>query len=138
MSKPIILIDDDDDDLDLFQQALINSKCTNEIWIFNDPAKFLNFIRTSNKSFSFILCDINMNGIDGLQLKKILHDDEELRMKCVPFLFWSTSSASPTIRKAYSYNVQGYFVKPDNLHDLEEMIRSIVSYWNYAEHPNSG
>ena len=137
MEKPIIIIDDDHDDLEVFQQTINDLNFKNEVISFNDPYKFLDFIRTSDKSFAFIMCDINMNTMDGLELKKLLHDDESLRMKCIPFIFWSTSKATPTIREAYSYNVQGYFVKPSTVHELKEMVSSIIKYWNFSQNPNS-
>ena len=137
MGNPIIIIDDDEDDLEVIQQTIIDLKYNNEVITFNDPYKFLDFIRTTDKRFAFILCDINMNTMDGLELKKILHDDDALRMKCVPFLFWSTSRATPTIKEAYSYNVQGYFVKPSTVQEIKEVISSIIKYWNYSENPNS-
>lgn len=137
MDKAIIIIDDDDDDLEIFQQTIIDLKCNNEVITFSDPYKFLDFIRTTDRLFEFILCDINMNTMDGLELKKILHDDEMLRMKCIPFIFWSTSRAKPTIREAYSYNVQGYFVKPSTVQEIKDVISSIIKYWNYSQNPNS-
>src|SRR4051794_38053242 len=111
-NKPIIIIDDDDEDLDIINEAMAQLNVENEIIIFDDGYKFLDFIRgTENRAF-FILCDVNMAKINGLELKKLIYDDERLRMKCVPFIFMSTSSASAEVMKAYSYGVQGYFVKP--------------------------
>ena len=84
----------------------------NEIIIFADGLKFLDFIKaTENRAF-FTLCDVNMAKINSLELKKRLYDDELLRLKCVPFIFMSTSSASHEVMKAYSDGVQGYFIKP--------------------------
>ena len=135
-NKPIIIIDDDNDDLEIIQQALAELRVENEIIVFNDGFAFLDYIRTTEKKSFFILCDINMNKIGGLELKKLILDDERLRLKCVPFLFLSTSGASPAIEKAYSYNVQGYFIKPANFEKLRDMLHSIIKYWGYSEHPN--
>jgi CheY-like chemotaxis protein len=136
-SAPIIIIDDDDEDLELIQQALEELKVENEVIIFNDGYKFLDFIKqTHNKAF-FILCDINMSKISGLELKKEIYEDDELRLKCVPFVFMSTSRASDAIMKAYSYGVQGYFVKPNSFGELKDMLQSMINYWGYSQKPNT-
>ncbi len=58
--KPIIIIDDDNDDLELMQLAFSKLNIDNEVIVFNDGYKFLEYIKhTKNKTF-FILCDINM------------------------------------------------------------------------------
>ncbi len=137
MNNSIILIDDDDDDLVLFKQAFTELKVENEIIIFNDGFKFLDFMsKTAEKPF-FILCDINMNKINGIELKKRIHDDERLRLKCIPFLFFSTSKASRSIHEAYSLNVQGYFIKPSVFNEIKDMLDAMIKYWSYSQHPNS-
>ncbi|MEJ7587517.1 MAG: response regulator, partial [Ferruginibacter sp.] len=116
--KPIIVVDDDPDDLELLQQAFSEMNVDNEIIVFDNGLKFLEYLKTTENGTFFILCDINMSKIDGLELKRIIFDDERLRIKCVPFIFLSTSGASSSIMKAYSYGVQGYFIKPNNLEKL--------------------
>ena len=136
-NKPIIVIDDDDDDLEIIRQAFDELQVENEVIIFNDGFAFLDYINTAETKAFFILCDINMNRIGGLELKKMIFDDDRLRLKCVPFLFLSTIGASPSIEKAYSYNVQGYFIKPVSFDKLKDMLHSMIKYWDYSQHPNS-
>jgi CheY-like chemotaxis protein len=135
-NKPIIIIDDDNEDLQLILDAFAKLNIKNEIIVFDDGFKFLDFAKkTENRAF-FTLCDINMGRIDGLELKKRIYDDEKLRLKCVPFIFMSTSGASRSVMKAYSYGVQGYFVKPSSFDQLKEMLQFIVNYWSHSEHPD--
>lgn len=135
--KPIIIIDDDDEDLDLIKEALAQLKVENEIIVFADGLQFLDFIKaTENRAF-FILCDVNMAKINGLELKKLLYDDELLRLKCVPFIFMSTSGASHEVMKAYSYGVQGYFIKPPTFAALKELLHFIIAYWQHSQSPNT-
>src|SRR5688500_2653945 len=98
-TAPIVIIDDDDEDLEMIQQAFQELKVENEVVIFNDGFKFLDFIRATQNKIFFILCDINMSKIGGLELKAQIYEDEALRLKCVPFLFMSTSRASDEIMK---------------------------------------
>src|SRR5947209_3841691 len=134
--KPIIIIDDDKEDLELLTEAFAQLNIENEIIVFTDGFAFLDFIRKTDNQAFFILCDINMGKIGGLELKKKIYDDEELRMKCVPFIFLSTSGGSSSVMKAYSYGVQGYFVKPNTAHEIRELLQFIINYWGHSEHPN--
>jgi FOG: CheY-like receiver len=134
--NPIIIIDDDDEDLDLIKDVLMQLNVENEIIVFNNGIDFIEFIRVTKKRIFFIICDVNMDNINGLELKKIIYNDERLRLKCVPFIFMSTSKASNEIMKAYSYGVQGFFVKPSTFEDFKELIVSIIKYWSFSQHPN--
>ena len=104
-ANPILIIDDDLDDLDLMKQAFRELEVKNEIIAFTNGLMFLTFMaETPTKPF-FILCDMNLNSINGLELKRRISADERLRLKCIPFLIYSTSRAAPSIIEAYSYNV---------------------------------
>lgn len=136
-NNPIIIIDDDDDDLELITQAFEALKVENEIILFHDGHAFLDYIRKTDKKTFFILCDINMVKTGGLELKKLIHDDERLRLKCVPFIFMSTSGASTAIMKAYSFGVQGFFVKPNTFDELKALLNHVMHYWTFSQHPNA-
>lgn len=78
-----------------------------------------------------------MNGMNGLELKKKIFDNEELRLKCIPFLMMSTSGASAHVIQAYSLNVQGYFIKPHSVPEISNMFDIIVKYWAISQRPLS-
>lgn len=134
--KPIIIIDDDNEDSDFLKDAFTQLGVKNDIIVFSDGYEFINYIKKTHNRAFFILCDINMHKISGLELKKLIYIDEELRMKCVPFIFLSTSGASQEVMKAYSYGVQGYFIKPNTLAATKDMLEFIVKYWSHSVHPN--
>lgn len=136
-NKPIIIIDDDDDDLELIKDAMKQLEIENEIIVFDDGQNFLDFIRSTENRAFVILCDVNMSKINGLELKKLIYDDERLRLKCVPFIFMSTSSASTEVMRAYSYGVQGYFIKPHTFEGIKQLMHYIVQYWSHSQSPNS-
>lgn len=134
--NPIIVIDDDKDDLELIQQAFSELNIENEIIVFDNGLEFLEYIKATKSGTFFILCDINLSSLTGIQLKKIIYDDEQLRTKCVPFIFLSTSGASSSIMKAYSYGVQGYFIKPNSFEKLKSVLYAMITYWSESQHPN--
>jgi CheY-like chemotaxis protein len=133
--KPIIIIDDDNDDLDLIQEAFSQLDIENEIIYFSNGLEFLDFIRATKNNAFFILCDVNMAKITGLDLKKMIFEDEVLRLKCVPFIFISTSYMLADVVQAYSCDVQGYFIKPDTFEGIKNMLQFIVNYWSHSVQP---
>jgi CheY-like chemotaxis protein len=134
---PIILIDDDAEDIDIFTQAFNELDLPNRLISFNEGTKALEFLKYSDQLFLFILCDINMPKMNGLDLRQRIYDDEVLRQKSIPFLFLSTANDRVFVDKAYDLAVQGYFKKPASSDQIKEMLKSIIIYWEYSHHPNS-
>ena len=134
-SNPIIVIDDDEDDTTLFKDCCFELKIKNEIIIFNSSLKALNYLFTMESQPFFIICDVNMPIISGLEVRQKINENEELRLKAIPFLFWSTSGSESLVNKVFSLNIQGFFKKPDSLKGLKEVIKIIMIYWNCSHHP---
>jgi CheY-like chemotaxis protein len=82
----------------------------------------------------FILCDINMPLINGLELREKINENEKIRVMEIPFLLWSTAGKEGLGNRAYSLNIQGFFKKPDTLEKLTEMIAAIMNYWEHSDH----
>lgn len=137
MSNPIIIIDDDEEDLTLFREAVDALKIPNELICFQDPYKAMTYLREVDIQPFFILCDINMHPISGIDLRQELFKDEKLRLKSIPFLFLSTGGSEQDIREAYNLSVQGYFKKPLSFEGIKQMFQCMVSYWGNCLHPNS-
>jgi DNA-binding NarL/FixJ family response regulator len=89
------------------------------------------------KRLARILSDINMPKLDGFALREKLHNDSRLKLKCIPYLFFSTDIDQRAVIDAYSLSVQGFFVKPLTMTALEETISAIVHYWTLCAAPNN-
>ena len=136
-SNPIIIIDDDFDDLEIFQEAFKELGVENEIIVFNDGNKFYEYMSATDRKSFFIFCDVNMPRINGFDLKKKIFDNHEIRLRCIPFLMLSTSGAPESVLEAYSLNVQGYFIKPTTVSAIKEMFEIVVKYWAISQRPPS-
>jgi CheY-like chemotaxis protein len=137
-SGPIILIEDDPDDKDVFQDILKDIKVSNPlIWFRNCDDAFAYLKTTSEKPF-MIFCDVNLPGTNGIDCKRQIDEDKELRKKSIPFIFCSTSVDQKTVNEAYTkMTVQGFFQKKNTYAELKEMIKLIVAYWEECKHPNT-
>jgi CheY-like chemotaxis protein len=133
---PIIIIEDDDDDQKLLDIVFSELAFKNEIIFFSDSEKALDFLIQSAIEPFIILSDINMPRLSGIQLREKINTNEDLRIKCIPYLFFSTSAEQQHVVDAYSKSVQGFFVKPDSYEKLKRTIKIIVNYWQECESPN--
>lgn len=133
---PIIIIEDDPDDQEMFRLVLDELQVTNELKIFDNCSDALNYLMdTPDKPF-LIVSDINLPSMTGLEMRRLICDSTRLRKKSIPFVFLSTSSKMESIETAYEQMVQGYFTKPNSMTELKEMMRMIIGYWKVCRHPN--
>jgi CheY-like chemotaxis protein len=133
---PIIVIEDDRGDKELLNIVFNELDFKNEIIFFEDGEKALEYLINTAVEPFIILSDINMPKLNGLELREKIHTNEDLRLKCIPYLFFSTSSEQKHIIDAYSKSVQGFFVKPHSVEELLRIIKIIVEYWQECESPN--
>jgi CheY-like chemotaxis protein len=133
---PILIIEDDADDQEVLAEIFKSLEYKNEVIYFTDGDKALDYLNiTHNKPF-LILSDINMPKLSGFELRDKIQNNEALRAKCIPYLFLTTTASHKSVVDAYSKSIQGFFVKPSSYGSLEQMVKSIIEYWQKCEAPN--
>jgi CheY-like chemotaxis protein len=133
---PIIIIEDDADDQALLTDVFQKLQYSNQVLFFTDGQEALTHIGKSDVMPFLILSDINMPRLNGFELRKKLKTDAALQIKCIPYLFFSTALDQRAVIDAYSMSVQGFFIKPHSMTELEETISVIVEYWKKCAAPN--
>ncbi len=133
---PVVVIEDDEDDQEILAEVFKNLNYKNEIVFFKDGNEALDFLNKTEIVPFLILSDINMPKIGGFELRSKIHTNELLHLKCIPYLFFTTSSSKKAVVDAYSMSVQGFFVKPNSYQKLEDTIRKIMEYWKECIAPN--
>ena len=132
---PIVVIEDDADDRLLLDMVFKELKYPNEVTFFPDGQSALEYLKDDSIYPFLILSDINLPKLNGFELRKMVHTNEGLSKKCIPYLFFSTSSDKKSVYDAYTLSVQGFFLKPDNYEKLTNTIRVIVEYWQECYSP---
>lgn len=134
---PVIIIEDDADDQEILTEIFGNQDYPNEIIFFSDAEKALEFLNKTDIIPFLILSDINMPKLDGFALRKKIHEDAALQVKCIPYLFFSTAVSQRAVVDAYSMSVQGFFIKQQSYAELEKTIVVIMEYWRRCVAPNN-
>lgn len=135
-SGPIIIIEDDLDDQETLNDVFKDLNYKNEIIFFTDGEKALEYLTGSATEPFIIFSDIYMPKFSGMELRQKIHENENLRIKSIPYLFFSTSAEQRHVVDAYSKSIQGFFVKPSTYQEIKETIKTIVDYWNKCVSPN--
>ena len=133
---PIIVIEDDLDDQAMLTEVFKELDQKNEIIFFSDGEKALSYLTDSAIEPFIIFSDINMPKLSGMELRHKIHENEDLRLKSIPYLFFSTSAEQAHVVDAYSKSVQGFFIKPTSFVELKATISTIVAYWSKCVSPN--
>jgi CheY-like chemotaxis protein len=133
---PIIIIEDDYDDQTMLDYVFKELNYKNEILYFEDGEKALKYLTDSDIEPFLVISDINMPILNGLELRDKIYNNEKLRSKCIPYLFFSTSAEQENVVDAYSKSIQGFFIKPISTKRLQETIKKIVEYWQECVSPN--
>jgi CheY-like chemotaxis protein len=134
---PIVIVEDDIDDQDIMKEILQSLKISNEILFFANGIDALNYLHGTTQQPFLILCDVNLPKMNGFEFRSKIHDNEYLRKKSIPFIFFSTNAGPDAVQKAYDLTVQGFFVKSSSLEEIQQIITMIINYWTHCKHPNN-
>lgn len=135
-SGPVIVIEDDKDDQELLSEIFTSLNYKNEIVFFHDGNEALDYLNKTDVTPFLILSDINMPKINGFELRTKIHTNEQLQVKCIPYLFFTTNANKKSVMDAYALSVQGFFVKPNSYDQLKNTIFKIMEYWTECIAPN--
>lgn len=134
---PIVIIDDDKDDQELYEESIKAIGILNEIRFFNGAREALDYLLNTEEQPFIIISDVNMPGMTGLELKKTIQDNPYLCTKGIPFVFISTNASKVAVRHAHALSVQGYFEKPSSVEGVKQMLRILFEYWEVSKHINN-
>ena len=130
------MIEDDADDQEMFQQALAALNISNKLKVYTNCTDALNYLMDTQDKPFLIISDINVPGMNGLEMRRKVNESARLRKKSIPFVFLSTSSKQQSVELAYELQVQGYFQKPNSTKAFRELVGMVMDYWKICIHPN--
>jgi CheY-like chemotaxis protein len=138
MSKagPIIVIDDDPEDHLILDEIFKNLNYPNKVIFFSDGQDAVEYLNATEDVPFLIISDINMPGMNGFELRNRIRGNERSGAKNVPYLFFSTSADKKAVAQAFDLSVQGYFIKPATMSELERTIKKIIEYWKESYAPS--
>jgi CheY-like chemotaxis protein len=132
--KPIhiLLVEDNEGDIFLAQEAFEDFSIQNKISVVRDGKDALDFIFKQGKYLTaedpdLILLDINLPKKSGHEVLKIIKND--VKTKQIPVIMLSTSSSKRDIQLSYENHVNCFITKPVDAHQFMKAITSIEEFW---------
>jgi CheY-like chemotaxis protein len=122
----IFIVEDNRADLRLITETLKNMEKKIETKFFYDGESAIAFLshitKVENAPLGIIL-DINMQKVNGFEVLDFIRKNETLAE--IPVVMLSSSDTESDMKKAEALNA-GYFIKPLNFDDLENVMSSIL------------
>lgn len=134
-SGPIIIIDDDLEDQQILDEIFKNLDIPNKIIFFADGNDALQYLITTDDQPFLILSDINMPRMDGFEVRNRIWRNDNLKSRFIPYLFFTTSVEKKAVYDAYNLSVQGFFVKPTTMAEMQNSLKKIIDYWQECYSP---
>lgn len=137
-SGPIIIVEDDQDDKELFTDISREIGIDNKLIWFDNAEDAFAYLQITDDAPFMIFSDVDMPRLNGLQFKKKIDNDERLRRKGIPFVFFTNGATQNVVDNAYfTMTVQGFFVKENNYNEMKLLLKSVYYYWKHCKLPNS-
>jgi len=128
----ILLVEDNEDDIILTREAFDENHLANTLNVVKTGTDALKYLKkeppyeTAEKP-NFILLDLNLPGISGIEVLQQIKDDE--RLKDIPVAILTTSKMERDIVKSYKLHANCYINKPVNLDSFFEVIKVFGEFW---------
>lgn len=129
---PILLAEDNPDDILITKRAWSKGLIKNKLYIVNDGEEALEFLYKQGEYSNaptpgLMLLDLKMPRVDGFEVLKTVKQDAKL--KKLPIIVLTTSNREKDIQLAYSLGCNSYIVKPVNYEKFIEAVKTIQRYW---------
>jgi CheY-like chemotaxis protein len=129
----ILLVEDNEDDILLEQEALADAKLVNLMHVVRDGEEAMAYLRRQGRyqdarTPGLILLDINMPKKNGFEVLNEIKADPEL---ChIPVVMLTTSESERDIVKSYAKGACSFITKPMDFDKFGEVIKQFALYWS--------
>jgi CheY-like chemotaxis protein len=139
--RPILLVEDDPDDILLFREAAKRASIANPIDVAvngEDAIAYCEALRGAGpmglRAAPVVIClDLKLPRKNGLEVLAWLRDEPGLRR--IPVVVLSSSNQESDVSRAYDLGANSYFVKPVSFDELKVVVELLRTYWGVHNRP---
>jgi two-component system response regulator len=136
-SRPILLVEDNPDDVALTLRALKKNNILNPITVSSDGAEALTFLFDGDDAQArkpgLVLLDLKLPKVDGLEVLRRIKADE--RTSLIPVVVLTSSKLEEDILSGYRNGANAYVRKPVNFAEFAEAIKTVGLFWLLLNEP---
>jgi CheY-like chemotaxis protein len=128
----ILLVEDDPGDVLITREAFADNKVRNRLTVCTDGADALRMLRRQGAHAGasrpdIVLLDLNLPGIDGRTVLKVIHDDPELSR--IPVVVLTSSASEEDFLRSVELRVDTFIRKPVDFDSLVHVVRRIETFY---------
>ena len=135
MSRTILLVEDNADDVALTLRALKKNNVTNEVIVASDGVEALDYLfgtgRHAGRDLSImpdiVLLDLKLPRVGGLEVLQKVRADPRTRL--LPVVILTSSTEERDLIEGYSLGANSYVRKPVDFVAFVEATRELGLYW---------
>ena len=138
--KPILLVDDSSQDVELTLSALAENHLANAVVVVRDGVEALDYLYRRGifklrppGNPAVVLLDLKLPKIDGMQVLETVKNDEAL---CgIPVVMLTSSQEEKDLLRSYKLGVNAYVVKPVDFKEFVNEVKNLGLFWAVINHP---
>lgn len=128
----ILLVEDNEGDIRLVQEALNENKIHNTLHVARDGVEAMEFLKRlepfeTAPTPDLILLDLNLPRKNGREVLVDLKADP--RLSVIPVVVLTTSTRDQDVVESYRLHANCYVTKPVDLDRFIEIVQQVESYW---------
>lgn len=132
---PILLVEDDENDIYLFQRAAREAGIRNPISIAHDGQEAIDYLSSQEKFLDrvrfplpcLIILDIKMPRRTGIEVLEWLRAEPALRK--LPVIMFSSSAQPADVDRAYELGANAFIVKPSSSERRKDLALVLKAFW---------
>ena len=140
MFKPILLVEDNPNDLELTLTALGKTGLANEVIVARDGAEARDYLFRKGPHAdrapgnpTVVLLDLKLPKIDGLELLQLIRENPDTAR--LPVVILTSSREERDVTAGYELGTNAYVVKPVNLQAFFKAIQDLGIFWAVLNEP---
>jgi two-component system response regulator len=140
--RPILLVEDNPDDVELTTLALAEAKITNAVVVAPNGVEALEYLHGTGKYAGrdtssqpvVVLLDIKLPLLSGIDVLRRMRQDE--RTKRTPVVMLTSSKEQVDIAATYDLGANSYVQKPVDFGNFVIAARQLGLYWTVLNEPS--
>src|SRR5687768_2410763 len=139
---PILLAEDNENDVELVTMALKKTGLTNPIHICRDGEEVVAYLKGEGayadcQQYPFprlLILDLKMPKLNGLEVLRWVRDNPDCSV--IPTIILSTSILEADVQEAYELGANAYLSKPSEFSQLQVLFKDLFAFWKHCELPH--
>jgi CheY-like chemotaxis protein len=132
--RRLLVVEDSESDVELLREALSDSEPDVAMDIVRHGEDALAFLRREGEFAAaahpdLVVLDLNLPRMGGFEVLEALRADVDPRLRRLPVVVFTTSSATSDVETAYDLHASSFVTKPTAFEHYLDTVRAFREFW---------